>query len=478
MKKVLCTLVAICLIAGLAVQAVAEKKPFEGITLKWLVGTGHNRAVLDVNKDYIKETLGIELVAVSEPTPVHYALAMRDWMAGGGDYDIMTVKPSWNAELMGQGYFMPLDEFMDEEAWAYYHDAVERYTKTYCEWGGKVYAFVQDGDAAILYYRKDIMNDPTNRKNFKAKYGYELPVPPDTWDQLIDVAEFLNGWDWDNDGKVENGIAFCAWHEEVLMISFATMYMSLSDGKLLWDKEMHPQINNECGIKTLELMKTLYQFAPRGWLGYTWSESFSCVIEGEVALSLNYGDIGKLVLNPGTFAGSGGPHLKEKFGYSLWPATYIEGKPSRYDPIFFGRIIGIPRFTKYPEAAFAVVKAISEPKRVMLHTSNLQSGTDIFSKTARDINNWTINIDPQFIKVYADALDYGVPEIMIPASEQYYRLLGTEIQKYLNEEQDAKATLASIEANWERTTDQLGRERQKIAWSIYLKKMVDLGFRE
>ncbi|GAI52612.1 unnamed protein product, partial [marine sediment metagenome] len=73
MKKVICTLIAICLIAGLAVQAMAEKKPFEGITLKWLVGTGHNRAVLDVNKDYIKETLGIELVAVSEPTPVHYA---------------------------------------------------------------------------------------------------------------------------------------------------------------------------------------------------------------------------------------------------------------------------------------------------------------------------------------------------------------------------------------------------------------------
>lgn len=476
MKKIMCSFIVICLVAGLAVTVVA-KKPFEGITLKWLVGTGHNRAVLNVNKDYIKETLGITLEAVTEPTPVHYALAMRDWMAGGGNYDIVTLVPRWNAEFMGQGYLMPLNDFMDEEAWEYYNDTVEKYNKTLCEWGGKVMAFVQDGDAAILYYRKDIMDDPTNRKNFKAKYGYELPVPPDTWDQLIDVAEFFNGWDWDNDGEVESGITFHPWHEELLMISFTTMFMSISNGKLLWDKEMHPQINNEYGRKTLELMKTLYQFAPKGWLGYTWSESFSVVIEGETALSLNYGDIGKCLLNPGTFAGSGGPHLKEKFGYALWPATYHEGKAVRYDPIFFGRIMGIPRFTKYPEAAFAVIKAISEPKRVMLHLSNLKSGTDIFTKTALDIKNWTINIDPEFIEVYTSALDYGVPDIMVPAAEQYYRLLGTEIQKYLDEEQDASTTLANIEDNWERATDQLGRVKQQAAWEGFVEKMIALGFR-
>lgn len=274
---------------------------------------------------------------------------------------------------------------MDEEAWEYYRDNVKTYNKLLCEWEGKVYAFVQDGDAAILYYRKDVLNDPEKQEKFKAKYGYELPSPPKIWDQIIDVAEFFDGWGWDNDGKN--------------------------------------------------------------------------------------------LLNPGTFAGSGGPELKEKFGYALWPATYHEGKAIRYDPVFFGRIMGISRLTEHPEAAFAVLKEINKPKRKMLHLSNTQSGTDIFTKTALDIDNWDINIDPQFIKTYLSALEVGVPDIMIPSSEQYYRAMGTQIQKYLGGEQDAKTTLTNIESEWEKITDNLGRETQRAAWDSYVEKMLSLGFR-
>lgn len=467
------------IILSLSVAVVFAKKPYEGVTLKWLIGTGHNEAVLNVNKDYIKEKLGITLVPDAEPTPTHYLLAMRDWMSGGGSYDIVTLLPRWNGEFMGMGYLLALNDFMDgdEVAWEGYNDIIERYRKTYCEWGGKIYAYIQDGDAAIMYYRKDILGNPEYQAKFKAKYGYDLPVPPETWKQLEDVADFFNGWDWDGDGEVEYGIGFHPWHEELLITSFAACFMSRSNGKLFFDKDMHPQINNKYGIETLNIMKHLYKDTPPGWLGYTWTESFSIFIEGHVALSLNYGDTGKVILNPGTFAGYGGPELQPKIGYSLWPATYHNGEPVVYDPIFFGRIMGIPRFSKHPKAAFEVIKEVSRPERKILHCSNIRSGTDIFAYSLQDPKKWTINIDPEFIKIYAKALDYGVPDIMIPSSEQYYRLLGVQVQKFLTGEQDAKATLVRIESDWERTTDQLGREKMIIAWDNYVQKMVELGFK-
>jgi len=478
-KKIIMYLCVVGMMVNVTWGAVSAKKPYEGVTLRWLIGTGHNEAVLKVNEKYIKEKLGITIVPDAEPSPTHYALAMRDWMSGGGNYDIVTLFPRWNGEFMGMGYLMPLNDFMDNDkvAWDGYNDIIEKYRKALCEWGGKIYAYVQDGDAAIMYYRKDILGNPEYRAKFKAKYGYDLPVPPKTWKQLMDVADFFNGWDWDGDGEVEYGIAFHPWHQDTLMVTFTTLYMSRSNGKLLFDKDMHPQINNKYGIETLNIMKHLYKDMPPGWLGYTWTESFSTFIEGHVAISLNYGDIGRTVLNPGTFAGSGGPQLKPKIGYSLWPATYHNGKPVIYDPVFFGRIMGIPRFSKHPRAAFEVIKEISRPERKILHCSNIRSGTDIFAYSLMDPKKWTINIDPVFIKTYIKALDYGVPDIMIPSSEQYYRLLGAQVQKFLTGEQDAKTTLARIESDWETATDRLGREKMKIAWESYVKNMVKLGFR-
>ena len=43
---------------------------------------------------------------------------------------------------------------------------------------GKTYALVVDGDVHLLYYRKDIFEDPENMEAFKAEYGYDMPVPP------------------------------------------------------------------------------------------------------------------------------------------------------------------------------------------------------------------------------------------------------------------------------------------------------------
>jgi len=35
---------------------------------------------------------------------------------------------------------------------------------------GKIYAFPDDGDVFVMYYRKDLMADPALQKEFKAKF--------------------------------------------------------------------------------------------------------------------------------------------------------------------------------------------------------------------------------------------------------------------------------------------------------------------
>jgi ABC-type glycerol-3-phosphate transport system substrate-binding protein len=56
---------------------------------------------------------------------------------------------------------------------------------------GRLVAVPQFWNTEMLFFRKDLMNDPKEQAAFKAKYGYGLAVPT-TWDQLADQDEFFH----------------------------------------------------------------------------------------------------------------------------------------------------------------------------------------------------------------------------------------------------------------------------------------------
>ncbi len=385
----LCILVIMAL-AVFPVTSFAQKKPYEGITIRWLCDAGHQQTPAAIQVDHAKKALGINIELIPELEDTHYQLVMKDWTLGGGSYDIVDVRVHWNADLMGSnGYFLPLNQYIEKfNAWEHYRDIIETFRRLYCEREGKIYAFAQDGDLAIMYYRKDILGNPEYQKKFKEKYGYNLPVPPDTWDELGDVAKFFTGWDWNGDGKVEYGLSFSPWLRGFVDRWFPPMWGSVSGGKVLFDKNMNPLINSNDGVKTLKLMKSFLPYMPPGFLSLTWAETFALFLEGEVPIILTYGDIGRLVLEEKTFGGRGGAHYRGKIGYASSPATIIGGKKYRYNPMAGGRVIAISKFCKNPEAAFAVVLEFGKKERSILHVSNTLSGSDPFAYSHMDITNW------------------------------------------------------------------------------------------
>ncbi|MCA3480127.1 MAG: extracellular solute-binding protein, partial [Rhodobacter sp.] len=52
-------------------------------------------------------------------------------------------------------------------------------------WGLPYYTY-----SAGMFVRQDLLDDPTEKEAFKAKYGYELAAPT-TWEQHRDIAEFF-----------------------------------------------------------------------------------------------------------------------------------------------------------------------------------------------------------------------------------------------------------------------------------------------
>ena len=89
---------------------------------------------------------------------------------------------------MGPGYLEPVPDYaFDAIQWDDAPIFRERIWR-----GGTVHAFPYDGDAHMLYYRKDLIDSGEYDEEFEATYGYPL-AEPKTWQQYRDIAEFFNG---------------------------------------------------------------------------------------------------------------------------------------------------------------------------------------------------------------------------------------------------------------------------------------------
>jgi ABC-type glycerol-3-phosphate transport system substrate-binding protein len=128
------------------------------------------------------------------------------FISGASPFDIIIYASDWAGDIMGPGYVLEVPQKVQDQVG--YDYLIPTYRDRILSWGGKVYGLPYDGDAHMMYYRRDLLTDPKWQAEFKAKYGYDLPAPPNTWKQYYDVAEFFNGKEIDGQVIWGAGTAF------------------------------------------------------------------------------------------------------------------------------------------------------------------------------------------------------------------------------------------------------------------------------
>lgn len=125
-----------------------------------------------------------------------------DFANGTGKYDIVMQYNFSLSSFVRNNYIFNLQELTDENdadllelerdlfknAWeevGYYYQNPSKPDTNYVKVG---YPFA--ANTLVLSYNKMLFEDIENKNAFKTKYGYEL-LPPATWQQLYDVAEFF-----------------------------------------------------------------------------------------------------------------------------------------------------------------------------------------------------------------------------------------------------------------------------------------------
>jgi multiple sugar transport system substrate-binding protein len=450
-------------------SAFGESPKFNNVTVTVIGDAGQNMESLNKYADDFAKA-GITIKQVGAPFTGLYDKLKTDFVAGSGDYDLVIFFPSFLGDFAGNGYLEPLGDFIKKtpaSIWDPKLDEVEpAYRELYLKWDGKVVALPYDGDVLNMYYRKDLFENPEEKDAFKKKYNREL-TPPETWKEWLQVAEFFTRKQGDTlAGKKLDHPFYGTATYGARGFSYAWFLCGFAaSGGIYFDANMEPQINSQAAVDSLQNMVDSLKFCPPDVLGYGYEELKNAFLNGDLAMVIQWSDVGKKTADPQLSKVVG------KVGFGLVPGVEVNGKVQHHAPMPVGRVLAVPKTSKNKEAAYWVAKFLSLDKSSITVAANW-SGQDPYRVShITDLSHYKFS-DEASAKAWADAtegnLKTGFPDLNIPGAAQYLDALDLAVNKALSGEADPKSALDGAAAEWKSITERLGAENQKKFWNAAL----------
>lgn len=298
MKRTIISLVLIAFSLFLVKSAVSAEQKFEGVKLniacvQWATFTKS----LEYAKQLGKE-MGMEVSVNWYPWDALREKLLLDNKVKSPAWDLVYVDYKWVGEFAKFNVVEPLDKYMKDPK------IVDKSLINPDDWlpssappttyKDKLIAMPTGSSFITLAYRSDIFSHPEEKKNFKAKYGYELKAPQ-TYQEFLDIAKFftrkkgenLMGAPLDEDfygASHSNKAGDFLWHDYIC-------YMVSSGANIIWDpKTMKPTWNSPSNIAVGKLYAEVAQTCPPGHNVMSSGESTSWFANGKVAMILEWSD--------------------------------------------------------------------------------------------------------------------------------------------------------------------------------------------
>jgi multiple sugar transport system substrate-binding protein len=314
----------------------------------------------------------------------------------------------WVGDFVNSGFVEPLDDYVNpdiqandsELSW----DTISPGVKNKNLWGQRIYSMICDNDNMLLIYRKDVLADPGYAAAFLAQYNYPLPNPPETIDEVIDVATFFDGKDWDGDGIPERGFVISRtqgelmyWYALGVTTPYTVMPAEVADahglphGLFLFKPDMSPLVTTpgfKLGIaQWLRLARLVSPMAGR-------QTAIDQMKNGDALMAIDWGDVGPASATPGAAA-------RGKLGFALSPGVHsyfdwitnqmVDVKDSvHYAPLnqANGFAFYMTSTSEHKEAVWKFIKFMNSPEISMGIVTDPRGGYQPWRTTHTDVSKW------------------------------------------------------------------------------------------
>ena len=333
MKKTFCLLLAcIMLFALAAIPAYAEKKPYEGVTLRFVaVNHSWTSAMEQIIAEFEEETgAKVELEGYSEDNLL--SKLNVEFAAGSKSMDIVMLRPPLDGgTFIGNGWLENLDSYIEADKEFDYAD-VNSAASEPCIRDGSVYGIPVVTEVEILYYRKDILEEK----------GIEVPT---TFDELLSAVEACT----DKENELYGFVARGALSPSVTQCAGFVF----SNGADWVSPDLKTcQIDDEGVIEAIRLYGNLLgNYGPPGILDMSWSEAMTLFAQGKAVFATEASATASVVTDPESSV------VADKVGFAVFPAREAGADPVPYNISAWA--LGINSKSQNKEAAWALISKLA-----------------------------------------------------------------------------------------------------------------------
>jgi multiple sugar transport system substrate-binding protein len=476
------------LAGGVLVAGGASAGEFDGVTINIMTFTGPQIAEPMQRRapDFEKLT-GAKVNIITVPFSDLYQKLLTDWAGGTNSIDAGVFAPQWMVDYVTPGLIEDLSGRVANDKQAAQDDVAPFFREFSQKFNGKTYMITLDGDFQMVYYRTDVLE----------KLGKQ---PPKTLDDYLDVAKSANGQDMNGDGKPDYGSCISkkrnaqAYWAIISIAGGLIQTQGTSQGVFFDTKDMKPLVNNEAFATALAFYKDSTAFAPPDEINLDVGDTRKLFTSGQCALTLDWGDIGTLALDPKEST------VQDKVGAVVLPgstkvldretgklvACDAERCPHAVDGVnhapfaaFGGWSGGINAKAdpKVKDAAYAFFSFMTAPAQSNEDVTIGRTGFNPYRLSQfQDMTLWKkAGMSEQAAKSYLGAIQDSlnspnmVLDLRIPQNQKYEQvILDTAVARFLAGELSVEDTMKSIEDGWNETTDEIGRDEQLAAYKSTL----------
>ena len=466
------------------VEAAAPAKPFEGVEINVLTFTGPQIAEpLQRRGPDFTELTGAKVNVSTVPFAELYQKLLTDMATGTNSFDAFVFAPQWMVDFIVPGYLEDLTPRIEADEAIEWGDVAPFFRDFSASYQGSIYTIPLDGDFHMGYYRTDLL----------AEAGLEAPK---TWDDYLEVAAAFHGQDLNGDGDPDYGSCISkkrgaqAYWFIYDIVAPMIQSQGTSQGTFFDTETMEPLVKNAAFAKALEIYDATTQYGPPDELNLDVGDTRSLFTSGRCALSMDWGDIGTLAIDPDTSI------VQDKTGAMITPGVTevldwetgelvpcdettcpyaVEGVNYAPFAAYGGWSGGVNAAVddQVKEAAYAFFSYMSQPAQANVDVTIGKTGFNPY-RTSQFLNRqgWVeAGMSPQAATDYLGAIEGSlaspnmVLDLRIPQNQRYQGVvLDTAVAQFMAGELTAEETMDQIYVGWEEITEELGREDQLAAY--------------
>jgi multiple sugar transport system substrate-binding protein len=470
------------------VSTAASAGEFDGVTVNILTRPGYVIAgrLAERGKEF-EATTGGKIVVTEVPFAEIFPKLQNDWSTGTNSIDVGVFAAGWGVELDAAGLIEDMTPYVEKDTKIDMNDIAPYFRDFGQKIGGKTKLLMVDGDFQMVYYRKDVLE----------KAGQQ---PPKTWEDYLAVAKAIHNTDMNGDGQGDYGS--CIFKKRNAQSYFAIQTFAApivqtqgtAQGFHFDNATMKPIINNDGWKKAFELYKATGEFGPPEELNMDIGDTRGLFKAGRCGLMVEWGDPGTLQLDPDAekvkgliFAVSamGSKEVLDRATGKLVPVTK-ENAPHSVDGINYAPFaafggwagaINAKSDQKKKDAAYAFLSYMNQAAQSNVDVTIGATGYNPYRLSQlASTDLWVkAGMPADLAENYLGAINGALnnpnmaSDMKIPGAQKYTSVvLDTELAKYLAGEQTVEEALKNIEAGWEETTEEFGRDTQIEAQKLAL----------